>query len=97
MMKYYFHQAAQKEFQKAIDYYDSERLGLGSEFAEEVYLTILRILDFPHAWSKMSVRSRRCLVNRFPYGVIYRVLGDEIHIIAVAHLHRRPDYWMKRR
>jgi len=42
--------------------------------------------------------SRRCLVYKFPYGVIYQYQEDknEILIVAIAHLHRKPDYWYSR-
>ena len=44
----------------------------------------------------MSDRTRRCLVNRFPYGVIYRHDGNTITVVAVPHLHQRPGYWKPR-
>ena len=55
-----------------------------------------RIAQFPEAWHPLSKRTRRCLVKRFPYGVIYTKRGEEIIIIAVANLHRKPDYWKNR-
>jgi hypothetical protein len=36
------------------------------------------------------------LVKRFPYGIIYRVDGQEVFIAAVMHLKRHPDYWIDR-
>jgi hypothetical protein len=41
--------------------------------------------------------ARRILLDRFPYSVIYRASADEILIIAVAHLRRRPGYWRHRK
>lgn len=38
-------------------------------------------------------RTRRLLVGRFPYQVVYRLRATEIVIVAVAHLKRRPGYW----
>ena len=32
----------------------------------------------------------------FLYVIIYRVDNNEILIVAVAHLHRKPKYWMER-
>ena len=58
--------------------------------------TIARVIQYPDAWFEMSENSRRCLVNRFPYGLIYQIKANELRIIAVAHLHRRPNYWKKR-
>ena len=49
-MTYLFHPEAEKEFNIAIDYYEECKIGLGLEFANEVYKTIQRILAFPTAW-----------------------------------------------
>ncbi len=95
-MKYSFHPSARAELNDSIDYYEDYRPGLGLEFAEEVYSTIQRIIRFPEAWPRLSPNSRRCLTNRFPYGVIYQVLEDEILIVAVMQLNREPGYWKDR-
>jgi hypothetical protein len=95
-MKFCFHPKAEEEFDKAVEYYEECQVGLGLEFAEEVYLTIARAIQYPDAWSTMSKNTRRCLVNRFPYGIIYQVKSDMLRIIAVANLHRRPGYWKDR-
>ena len=39
---------------------------------------------------------RRKLVRRFPYAVISLEDADEIAVLAVMHLHRRPGYWQER-
>jgi hypothetical protein len=95
-MKFYFHEHAENEFCKAVDYYEDCRPGLGIEFSKEVYAAIDRIIRYPEAWSPLSVNTRRCLVNRFPFGVIYQIKPDSIRIIAVADLRRRPNYWIDR-
>ena len=65
-MRFYFHPEANEEFDGAVDFYEKSQAGLGLEFAEEVYATIARIIQYPDAWSVLSKNSRRCLVNRFP-------------------------------
>jgi len=86
-MRFYFHEYAETEFIKAIDYYENSRHGLGIEFAQEVYAAIDRIIQFPEAWSPMSKNIRRCIVNRFPFGIIYQMKHDFVRIIAVAVNH----------
>lgn len=95
-MRFSFHPQADEEFQEAVRYYENCQPGLGIEFAKEVYSTIARIFEFPDAWMVMSKNTRRCLVNRFPYGVIFQIKSRMLRIIAVANLHRRPDYWKNR-
>ena len=95
-MNYSFHPDAERELNEAIDYYNKCQDGLGLEFAKQVYSTIQNILLFPQAWTPLSKNTRRCLANRFPYGVIYQVTDNEIFIIAVMQLNRKPKYWEKR-
>lgn len=95
-MRFFFHEEAEEEFDRAIQYYEEQRPGLGLEFAEEVYGAIARIIEFPKAWTPMSPRTRRCLVHRFPFGVIYQVKAEVVRIVAVADLRRRPGYWRER-
>lgn len=87
---------AQHELVGAISYYDNERAGLGSEFRNEAWLAVVRIREFPDAWSSLGGGIRRCQLRRFSYGLIYEAKASEIVIIAVAHLHRRPEYWRSR-
>lgn len=91
-----FHPKAAEELNAAVTYYEDCQPGLGIEFAEETYATIARISEYPHAWTALSENTRRCLVNRFPFGVIFHVTSDHLYILAIANLHRRPEYWRKR-
>jgi hypothetical protein len=78
------------------DYYEERKTNLGLEFAQEVQKTIQRILAFPTAWQKLDGEIRRCLVNRFPFGVIYYQRGNTIVILAVMQPQREPSYWKSR-
>ncbi len=95
-MKYSFHPEAKEELLGSINFFEECRSGLGLEFSKEIFSAIQRIIHFPSAWSKFSENTRRCLTNRFPYGVIYQIIEDEVIIIAVMQLNREPDYWKKR-
>lgn len=95
-MKVDFLSEAAEEFLAAISRYNDERKGLGDEFAAEVRRAVERIEQFPNAWVALSRRTRRCLVNRFPYGVLYQVRGEALLIVAVMHLHRDPKSWRRR-
>jgi plasmid stabilization system protein ParE len=95
-MNFSFLEPAKAELEEVIAWYDQQRSGLGDEFAEEVQNTIQRILNHPRAWTSLSRNTRRCRTNRFPYGIVYAIKEDEILIVALMHLHRRPDYWKDR-
>ncbi|MBF8270086.1 MAG: Plasmid stabilization system protein [Gammaproteobacteria bacterium] len=85
------------EFREAVAYYESQNSGLGKLFRDEVYEAVERIKRYPNAWTPLSGDIRRCRTQRFPYGLIYEATGSEILIIAVAHMHRRPEYWQNRK
>jgi len=91
-----FLDVASQEMGDAIDFYACERKGLGDDFYKEVKHAINSIAVFPEAWHPLSLRTRRCRLRRFPYGLIYQIREDELLIVAVAHLHRKPDYWKNR-
>lgn len=87
---------AEEEMLEAAAYYESRSKGLGRDFLREVYSAVAHIEDDPERWPEISSGIRRRLVHRFPYAVLYKGNGDEIAIVAVMHLRRRPDYWIGR-
>jgi len=96
-MSFYFHPDAETELSHAVAYYEELQKDLGLAFAQEIFDTIQRIIEFPEAWQPITTKSRRCLTNRFPFGVIYQIQEDAIVIIAVMHLHKEPNYWKNRK
>ena len=96
-MNFSFHPEAEEELNKAIDYYEDIEPGLGYDFALEVYSAIQRSVKFPKAWAVLEGEVRRCLVRRFPYGILYSEEENGIFIVAVMHLHRKPGYWKRRK
>ncbi|MFO1351283.1 MAG: type II toxin-antitoxin system RelE/ParE family toxin [Gammaproteobacteria bacterium] len=95
-MKISFLKPAEEELRQAIDYYEAHQTGLGFALFEEVWAAIERIEQHPEAWQSISQRARRCRLKRFPYGVIYQIRVEEILVVAIAHLHRKPGYWRSR-
>jgi plasmid stabilization system protein ParE len=87
---------AQAELDEAFSWYEEQAVGLGYEFLDEFDRSIRILSSFPKAFEQIGEGVRRCLLNRFPYGVIYGVANEEIVVIAVAHLRRKPRYWIDR-
>ncbi len=93
-MTYRFLSPALSELSSAVDYYELQKVGLGSDLLDQVDSTIARILQFPNAWGKLTDRYRHCNLRRFPYTIIYTVMNEEeILIISVFHLQRDPMTW----
>ena len=55
-----------------------------------------RILAAPERWPAGPYGTRKFLLHRFPFAVVYRELPSAIQVLAVAHGHRRPGYWKTR-
>jgi len=86
------------EFLSGIRYYNNQRSGLGEEFQLAVDEALQVVMQFPFGIAPEADRPHLRIkpVRRFPYGVVYEVLKDEIVVHAVMHLHRRPGYWHDR-
>jgi plasmid stabilization system protein ParE len=96
MNKYRFLTPAILEVEAASQFYETHRPNLGREFLDEIDDTIQRVLANPRAWKVLDGEIRRCRLRRFPYGIIYTLLKDDlVLIISVMHLHRHPSSWRK--
>lgn len=95
-MKYTFHPAAKDELINSIDYYEEQQSKLGLKFLEEIYSSIQRIIEFPSSHPVYSKNTRKCIISKFPFAVIYQIRKDEIFIAAITHLSRKPGYWVDR-
>ena len=87
---------ARLELEEAVAYYESRRVGLGADFREKAEAAVGRISETPERWSPLTNDTRRFLLRRFPYSIVYTMLPTHILIIAVAHQKRRPGYWSGR-
>jgi plasmid stabilization system protein ParE len=96
MMRVIFTRIARQELEDAVRFYELEYSGLGRRFKEEVRKAALRVAEYPKAWSIERGEVRKCLLHKFPYKLMYSVEEDHILVIAVAHQHRKPDYWVGR-
>lgn len=95
-MKVRFHELAQAELDDAFEWYEGQFVGLGLRFIEELDQAVSRILEFPAISPEIDSGLRRCILPRFPYGIIYSVDETWLTVVAVAHLHREPRYWVER-
>ncbi len=96
------HPEAVREVDAAVDWYEGQRAGLGAEFFTELRRSLQVIAEAPRAnpsWSggrARDVEVRRLLMERFPFALPYLVLEELVVVLAVAHVRRRPGYWLPR-
>jgi len=91
-----FHPAAAEELLEAEEWYAERSLTAANTFAREAATGIERIREAPERWPAYIHGTRRIVLRRFPFTIIYRVGGEQIQILAVAHQKRRPGYWRDR-
>jgi toxin ParE1/3/4 len=87
---------AEVELWEAVAYYEKQSAGLGLDFAAEVELSLEAVRTAPKRWPLRPDGTRRYLMPRFPYVVVYLHLQDQIWVIALAHCKRRPGFWAQR-
>jgi len=91
-----FNPLAEAELQDAASWYDERVAGLGGRFITAIRHRAAEIVESPRRWPLIRA-ARRVLVGSYPYATIYREISDDqIEIVAVAHLKRRPGYWAQR-
>ena len=95
-MSLVFHEAALAEVEAEGAYYRSIEERLSNAFADELEHALKLIIEHPQAWQPLGRGIRRCLLKRFPFGVVCVIRGDTTVVIAVAHTSRRPRCWRKR-
>lgn len=96
MQKLILHPEARKEMFKAAAYYETSASGLGFDFLAEVEEEFGRIKEHPDMGQILKKHYRRALLQRFPYGVIYRQQADTGYVVAIMHVRRKPGYWLYR-
>lgn len=95
-MELIFAKLARAEMAEAKRYYERQQRGLGVTFQHEAAVSAKRILEQPLAWQVEIDPVRRFVFNRFPYKMLYVIRREHIVVLAVAHQHRHPDYWIER-
>jgi len=78
------------------NYYETKYAGLGLDFEKEIKASIKMIQEFPKRWPLRHDDTRRYLIHRFPYIIVYMYHDNHIWIIAFAHCKRKPEYWADR-
>jgi len=91
-----FHPAAVAEARDARRWYADRDARAAGVFIREFDAALRRLIELPQAWPTFEAGTRRILLKRYPYQIIYREKAGHIEIVAVMHERRRPGYWQDR-
>jgi hypothetical protein len=95
-MQVFFDKLAEAEYYDTVSYYEFELPGLGLKFKEEIIRAIQNIVSFPLSGNLEDKEIRHYLLYKFPFKILYSIEAKYIYIIAIAHMHREPNYWIDR-
>ena len=93
---YRLHPEAWLEVEGADDWYQKRSLDAATEFVAEISQAIRSIRENPGRWPAHLYGTRRFILERFPFSIIYLDTPELVNIVAVAHGKRKPGYWKRR-
>jgi len=91
-----YHCEADVELVAAAKYYECQREHLGRELLHAVHRALAMIQDDPGRSPFFDKPARACRIGGFPYRIVYELLPDAIHVLAIMHTSRAPGYWKNR-
>ena len=97
-MVFHFHHEAKRELREAILYYHAREpdLNLGAIFNQQVRDACESLRSTPLIYRERDEGFRRKNLGRFPFYLGFVIREKRILILAVAHSHSRPGYWLDR-
>ena len=90
------HPAALEEAAAATDWYAQRSRRAAERFLDELERALDQIARNPARYPLHEFGTRRMVLRRFPFVIVFRQTDAGLEIIAVAHGRRRPGYWRGR-
>ena len=87
---------ARREIDDAFEWYLERSVQAAEAFLREATKAFALIAGSPAIWPRFEAGTRRYVLRKFPYSIIYREIPDGIEVVAMAHHKRRPRYWRGR-
>ena len=97
-MRIEFHKLIASDISRIMDYYeDAAGPQLADDFYQELLSFFHQAAESPEGYAIRERDLRRVNLQRFPYHFLYRILNDNVRILAVRHHSRRPTLGTHRR
>lgn len=87
---------AMEDMDRATEYYEQARPGLGDELLSSLERSFAQILRQPLAHPELAEGYRRAVVQGFPYTILFKPFGNLIEIYAISHTSLDPQTWERR-
>ncbi len=93
---YRVHALAWQEIEGADDWYRQRSEDASIGFIAAMSDALDSIGRAPRRWPAYLYGTRRFVLQRFPFSVVYLDDSDTVNIVAVAHSKRKPGCWKQR-
>jgi plasmid stabilization system protein ParE len=91
-----YHPDASDEIDEAYTWYAMRSTQAADGFYEELFPAVDMVRRQPGIFPAYLHGTRRIVLDRYPFSVVFRELPRKIQVVAVAHAKRLPGYWAKR-
>jgi hypothetical protein len=82
-MRIEYHPSIEAELAEIRDFYNERSRNLGDDFINEFERAVLRIAAMPTRWMIVRGDTRRALMKRFPYLILFRIVDDSVLRFAI--------------
>lgn len=93
MTRTVFSTDARADLREAHAHYAGIDARLAQRFSLAVDRAVQRMAAAPLRWPEVAPGVRRCLLDSFPYSLVYQPQGATLRVIAVRHHRRQPRAW----
>lgn len=97
MLPFRLHPEADAEALEAAAYIKADDVIQGDLFIKALENAIAWARRQPLIFRRFDGEFRRVRVGKFRYSLVFRIANEEIQVLAVMHLSRKPGYWKERR
>jgi len=94
-MHFRFRIESEEDLLESMRWYENRRAGLAEELLKELETDLRKILQNPRMCRQGKRQTRECVVKRFPFLIVYRILEDRCDVLAHFHTSRNPDDKLK--
>ena len=94
--RFRFHPEARVDLRDSARWYRERNAVIAAEFRAAVGDAVRSAAQTPQRWPAHLYGTRRVVLHRFPFSIIYLDDPDEVVTVAVAHGKRKPGYWRQR-
>lgn len=90
------HRLAEGEYEAALSWYLERSMRAAAGFEAAVDRAMQFLAQVPEAGTRCDERHRYWPLRRYPYGLVYRIDGEQLLVVAIPHDHQLPGFWVER-